>query len=67
MVWEIELNLIQGKYLYKFIVDGNWIKARGNALSENDGWGSKNSIFYKYNYKFELEDYGNAKKVYLAG
>jgi hypothetical protein len=65
--WEIELNLMPGKYLYKFIVDGNWIKASGNALSENDGWGAKNSVFYKYNYKFVLEDFEDSRKVYLAG
>jgi len=65
--WEIELNLIPGKYLYKFIVDGHWIGAPGNALSEDDGWGGKNSVFYKYNYKFELENFENSKKVYLSG
>ncbi len=65
--WEIELNLLPGKYLYKFIVDGNWIKAPGNSLSENDGWGAKNSVFYRYNYKFELDDFQDSKKVYLAG
>lgn len=65
--WEIELKLLPGKYLYKFIVDGNWIKAPGNSLAEDDGWGGKNSVFYKYNYKFELENYSDAKKVFLAG
>lgn len=65
--WEIELKLAPGKYLYKFIVDGNWIKDPGNALYEDDGWGGKNSAIYRYNYKFELEGFGKAKKVYVTG
>ncbi|MEM9050952.1 MAG: hypothetical protein AAGC47_02765 [Bacteroidota bacterium] len=66
--WEIELKLLPGKYLYKFIVDGNWMKAPGNKLAEGDGWGNENSVFYQYNYTFEYRDSGNeAKKVYMAG
>jgi hypothetical protein len=65
--WEIELKLLPGKYLYKFIVDGSWISAPGNSLTENDGWGGKNSVFFKYNYKFELADHPDARKVFLAG
>jgi len=65
--WVIEINLSPGKYLYKFIVDGNWINAPGNSLGENDGWGGKNSVFYKYNYKFELDGFEDSKKVYLSG
>jgi len=65
--WEIELQLSPGKYLYKFIVDGQWIRDRQNALYESDGWGGKNSALYRYNYKFELDGYTDAKKVYVAG
>lgn len=65
--WEIELNLTPGKYLYKFIVDGNWIKAPGNSLVKEDGSGGENSVFYQYNYEFVLDDFQDAKKVSLAG
>lgn len=65
--WEKTLNLKPGKYLYKFIVDGNWIKAPGNLLVRDDGWGGKNSVFYRYNYEFVLDDFRDAKTVFLAG
>ncbi len=64
--WEVELHLSPGKYLYKFIVDGEWMRAPGNSLVEGDGWGNYNSVFYRYNYKFALAGYADAKKVYLA-
>jgi len=66
--WEIELKLLPGKYLYKFIVDGNWMKAPGNKQTEDDGWGNKNSVFFRYNYTFEYRDINqDASKVYMAG
>jgi len=64
--WETDIELPPGKYLYKYIVDGHWIKAPGNSLSELDGWGGRNSVFYRYNYTFSLEDFEDAKKIYLA-
>ena len=42
--WEIELFLHPGKYLYKFIVDGNWIADPGNPLYEGNEFGEYNSI-----------------------
>jgi type 1 glutamine amidotransferase len=65
--WEIDLRLAPGKYLYKFIVDGRWISHPGNALYERDGWGGKNSAMYRYNHKFELEGFSEAKRVFVAG
>ena len=44
--WIMDVKLGAGKYWYKFIVDGNWIKDEDNFLSENDGQGNINSFFY---------------------
>lgn len=65
--WIVKVNLKPGKYWYKFIVDGNWTKDEDNLLSENDGMGNINSVFYKTNVVFKLDQYSNARKVYLSG
>lgn len=65
--WIADVKMAPGKYWYKFIVDGNWKSDDNNILRENDGKGNINSVFYKTNYTFRLNDYADAKKVYLAG
>lgn len=65
--WVLDVKLGAGKYLYKFISDGNWTIDRDNANVENDGLGNDNSVYYKTNHTFNLEGYASAKKVYLAG
>ena len=65
--WIYQVALGVGKWWYKFIVDGNWISDPDNNLSENDGLGNINSVFYKTNIGFALPGYQNAKKVFLAG
>ncbi len=65
--WEIELSLEPGKYLYKFIVDGQWKTDTGNKLREKDGFGGYNSVLYVSNKRFELEGFENAKNVVLTG
>jgi hypothetical protein len=65
--WIATVKLGPGKYWYKFIVDGNWITDKDNRLTENDGLGNVNSVFYKTNTVFRLHAYNNAKKVYLSG
>ncbi|HEX8494855.1 MAG TPA: glycogen-binding domain-containing protein [Pyrinomonadaceae bacterium] len=42
--WICKINLAPGKYQYKFVVDGNWILDPGNAATEDDGSGNKNSL-----------------------
>ena len=42
--WICRIDLAPGKYLYKFVVDGNWILDPENPLSEDDGHGNTNSI-----------------------
>lgn len=44
--WKISLNLKPGKYLYKFIVDGNWIIDPGNKLWEQNQFNSGNSVLW---------------------
>ncbi len=65
--WITNTKLAPGKYLYKFVIDGNWTLDRDNANVENDGLGNDNSVYYKTNHTFALEGYANAKRVYIAG
>ncbi|MFY8126818.1 MAG: hypothetical protein ACOVMM_00450 [Chitinophagaceae bacterium] len=46
-VWSAEVYLPPGKNLYKFIVDGNWIKDPLNNLWEGNEYGDGNSIIWK--------------------
>jgi hypothetical protein len=65
--WIANVKLGPGKYWYKFIIDGNWTKDNDNLLSENDGEGNVNSVFYRTNVSFKLSGFANAKKVFLSG
>lgn len=42
--WSLSRNLPAGRYLYKFVVDGNWLPDPSNELSEPDGYGGFNSV-----------------------
>lgn len=44
--WVISLRLKPGKYLYKFIVDGNWIIDPGNQLWEQNQFHTGNSVLW---------------------
>ena len=65
--WIYDIKLGAGKFWYKFIVDGRWIVDRDNLLSENDGIGNVNSVFFRPNVVFMFNAFPEAKKVYLAG
>ena len=65
--WIYDVKLGPGKYWYKFIVDGNWFADKDNLISENDGLGNINSVFFRPNISFRLPGFSNAKKVFLAG
>lgn len=44
-VWEIVIPLSQGKYEYKFVIDGKeWIADPGNPEVTGDGFGGYNSV-----------------------
>ena len=42
--WVCRIDLLPGRYLYKFIVDGNWITDPSNTSDEDDGNGNINSV-----------------------
>jgi hypothetical protein len=65
--WIADVKLITGKYLYKFILDGNWIKDPNNENSENDGAGHINSVIFCPNYVFRLNGHKDARRVVLSG
>ncbi len=43
-IWEVILKLDSGKYIYKFVVDGNWQFDQDNSNFEEDGYGGSNSV-----------------------
>ena len=43
-IWKIILKLEEGKYAYKFVVDGDWAFDQENPNFEDDGFGGSNSI-----------------------
>jgi hypothetical protein len=43
-LWELEMALPGGHYLYKFIVDGTWVHDPANPNQVDDGFGGKNSV-----------------------
>ena len=65
--WIYDVKLGPGKYWYKFIVDGNWTVDRDNQLSENDGLGNVNSVFFRPNVVFVLPGFTSAKKSFPDG
>ncbi|HEY4150404.1 MAG TPA: hypothetical protein VGM41_15805, partial [Chitinophagaceae bacterium] len=65
--WIAQVKLKPGKYWYKFIIDGGWTTDPDNQLMENDGRGNVNSVYYKTNTLFTLNQYGDARRVYLSG
>lgn len=42
--WNCKINLRPGRYLYKFIVDGNWILDPANENTEDNEYGTGNSV-----------------------
>ena len=44
--WVLPLNLPNGKYTYKFIVDGTWILDPANKLYEENEYGTDNSVLW---------------------
>ena len=44
--WTIRVNLKPGKYLYRFIVDGKWIRDPDNSYWEQDDHDNDNSVLW---------------------
>jgi len=43
-LWEVTLDLADGEYLYKFVVDGTWRHDETNPNTADDGFGGLNSV-----------------------
>jgi len=65
--WIRDIRLEPGIYAYKYIINGHWSIDGNNNLSQEDGAGNVNSIYYRYNFSFRLPGYENAHRVIVAG
>jgi len=66
--WVLQMYLIDGKHLYRFLVDGKWLTDPTNPAKENDENGILSSILNLGEIvKFKLSGHLDAKKVMLAG
>lgn len=65
--WLTTIELKPGKYYYKFIVDGQWMKDPNNLKGESDGVSGENSVLYVTNHVFKLKGYNDAQNVVVAG
>jgi hypothetical protein len=66
--WVAAVRLEPGQYYYKFILnEHDWMTDPANLLSENDGRGNINSVYFVPNKIFFLKGYQNATSVFLTG
>ena len=65
--WTVSLNLKEGKYFYRFVIDGKWVNDSYNKLREDNNQQGYNNIFFCYNYKFVLNGFPGAHQVIVAG
>jgi hypothetical protein len=63
--WEVRMKLIPGRYEYKFIVDGRWMRDPENQQKLYDSFGDYNSVYFKPNTTFNLEK--ESRRVFIAG
>lgn len=66
--WELTLDIPEGSYEYKFIVDGEWMHDPANDRKVDNGVGSFNSILLLGDLiVFQLPGYLDAEAVVLSG
>ena len=65
--WVLPYTLPPGNYLYKFVVDGQWILDPANPHSTIIDENVNSYISLKPNYTFVLRGYSSAKTVRLSG
>ncbi|WP_259066952.1 hypothetical protein HDF24_20685 [Mucilaginibacter sp. X4EP1] len=66
--WQQQMYLSEGKHLYRFMVDGQWITDPSNLLKEKDDSSKISSVLNLGEVvTFKLAGYANAKKVFVAG
>lgn len=61
------VKLPPGKHWYKYIVDGGWQTDSENLLSENDGEGNMNSVYFKTNHTFKIYGYTQVGQAFVNG
>ena len=44
--WILAVHLSKGKHIYKFVVDGNWIRDPANNIWEQNEYGTGNSVIW---------------------
>lgn len=64
--WIAYTNLNEGKYTYKYIVDGQWTEDPFNSNMQSNEHGTLNSVLVIPNYTFTLKGNQNAENVYLG-
>jgi len=65
--WLVRIKLKPGKYSYKYIIDGQWIKDPFNHQFEDDSYSGYNSVVFCFNYIFDLYGFEKSKNVFLSG
>jgi hypothetical protein len=65
--WVRDIRMEPGAYAYKFIINGRWLRDGNNRLKQDDGVGSFNSLYFRYNYTFKLPAHLSAARVSVAG
>ncbi len=66
--WVLQMYLIDGKHLYRFLVDGKWITDPADPATENDESGTPSSVLnLGETLNFKLSGHLSAKKMMLAG
>lgn len=66
--WELPLYLVDGTHMYKFVVDGKWIRDEKNPSKAPDGVHDFNSVItIGKPHVFSLKGYKEANRVMLAG
>lgn len=66
-VWMANVKLRPGRHEYKFIIDGRWQNDGENKLKIDDNAGGQNSVYFKPNKQFKLDNFPDAKRVILSG
>ncbi len=65
--WIYRLDLLPGKYQYKYVIDGRWAADPFNRQCEDDFNGGENSVVFCFNHIFRLAGQSEAKRVVLCG
>jgi hypothetical protein len=66
-IWQVTLPLKAGRYEYKFIVDGKWIRDPENLQKTDDFCGGFNSVYYRCNHTFSLPGRQEVSTVFVSG